>query len=66
MLLSEWFLTTLDDGFFEVDTSSFQEIGGWTFEGVRGLEDLDSDLISILEFAGVDSLTIERFSTSTS
>ena len=28
MLLSKWFLITLDDGFFEVNTSSFREIGG--------------------------------------
>ena len=34
--------------------------------GVRGLEDLDSDLVSILEFAGVDSLSSECSSTSTS
>ena len=48
MLLSEWFLITLDDGFFEVDTSSFREIEGWTSEGVRRLDVLDIDLVSIL------------------
>ena len=57
---------TLDDGFFEVDTSSFWEIGGWTSGGVRGLEDLDNDHISILEFTWVYSLSSERSSTSTS
>ena len=28
MLLSGWFLKTLDDGFFDVETSSFREMGG--------------------------------------
>ena len=55
MLLSGLFLTTLDDGFFDMDTSSFREIEGWTSRGVRGLDVLDIDLVSILEFTGVDS-----------
>ena len=55
MLLSGWFLTTLDDGFFDMDISSFREIGGWTSGGVRGLDVLDIDLVSIHEFTGVDS-----------
>ena len=66
MLLSGWFLTTLDYGFFEVDISSFWEIGGWTSGGVRGLGDLDNDLVSILEFTRIDSLSGECSSTSTS
>ena len=66
MLLSGWFLTTLDDGFFEVDTSSFREIGGWTSGGVRGLRDIDDDLVSIQEFTGGDSLSGECSSISTS
>ena len=57
MLLSGWFLTTLDDGFFEVDTSSFRKIGGWTSGGIKGLDVLDIDLVSILEFTGVDSFS---------
>ena len=55
MLLSGWFLITLDDEFFDVDTSSFQEIGGWTSKGVRGLDVLHIGLVSILEFTEVDS-----------
>ena len=51
--------------FFEVDTSSFREIEWWTSGGVRGLRDLNNDLVSILEFTGVDSLSDEHSSTST-
>ena len=54
MLLSGWFLITLDDGFFDVETSSFREMGGWTSRGVKGLDVLDIDLVSILRFMGVD------------
>ena len=55
MLLSGCFLTTLDDGLFDMDTSSLREIGGWTSGGVRRLDVLDIDLVSIHEFTGVDS-----------
>ena len=66
MLLSGWFLTTLDDGFFDMDISSFREIGGWTSGGVRGLDVLDIDLVSILEFRGVDSFSGVSLSPSIS
>ena len=66
LLLSEWFLITLNDGFFEVDTSSFQEIEGWISRGVRGLNVLDIDLVSILEFTGVKSFSGVGFPTSIS
>ena len=73
MLLSRWFLITLDDGFFYVETSSLREMGGRTSEGVRGLDVLDIDLVSILGFMGVDfstgvdpSTSISSASTSTS
>ena len=47
VLLPGWFLITLDDGFFEVDTSG----------GVRGLDVLDIDLVSFFEFTEVDSFS---------
>ena len=72
MLLYKWFLITLDDG-FNVETSSFHELGGRTSEGVKGLDVLDIDLVSILGFIGVyssigvdPSTSISRASTSTS
>ena len=55
MLLFGWFLITLEDGFFDVETSSFREMGGWTSLGVRGLDVLGINLVSILGFMGVDS-----------
>ena len=58
MLLSGWFLITLDDGFFDVETSSLCEMGGWTSGGVRGLDVLDIDLVSILGFIGVILLLV--------
>ena len=53
MLLFGWFLITLEDGFFDVETSSLREMGGWTSRGVRGLDVLDIDLVSILGFMGI-------------
>ena len=73
MLFSGWFLITLEDGFFDVETSSLREMGGWTFGGVRGLDVLDINLVSILGLMGVDSSSgvgsspsISKASTSTS